>query len=129
MLAAPATILSAAVTILTAMVLFFTMGVVGRTRGKHKIFPPAMVGHPEVAAAVRDELVQLLEGAGIEQQFDALAGGQLAGRVLAFETIRAAAELGAAFQVLEYVVVIHAGFRLSALGFGLQAFGRQTFAA
>jgi glutathione S-transferase len=53
MLAAPATILSAAVTILTAMVLIFAMSVVGRTRGKHKIFPPAMSGHPEVERALR----------------------------------------------------------------------------
>ena len=53
MLAAPATILSAAVTILTAMVLIFTMAVVGRYRGKHKIFPPAMSGHPEVERALR----------------------------------------------------------------------------
>lgn len=53
MLAAPATILSAAVTILTAMVLFFTMALVGRYRGKHKIMPPAMSGHPEVERALR----------------------------------------------------------------------------
>ena len=53
MLAAPATILSAAVTILTAMVLFFAMGLVGRTRGRHKIFPPNMSGHPEVERALR----------------------------------------------------------------------------
>ena len=53
MLAAPATILSAAVTVLTAMVLYYTMGVVGRARGKHKIFPPAMLGHPDVERALR----------------------------------------------------------------------------
>ena len=38
--------------------------------------------HAEVAAAVGDELVDLLEGAGIEEQLDALARGQLAGLVL-----------------------------------------------
>jgi hypothetical protein len=38
--------------------------------------------HAEVAAAVRDELVDLLEGAGIEQQVDALARRQLALLVL-----------------------------------------------
>ena len=53
MFAAPASILSAAVTILTAMVMFYTMTIVGRTRGKHKIFPPAMVGHPDVERALR----------------------------------------------------------------------------
>ena len=53
MFAAPASILSAAVTILTAMVMFYTMTIVGRTRGKHKIFPPAMMGHPDVERALR----------------------------------------------------------------------------
>ncbi len=53
MLAAPATILSAAVTILTALILFYTMGLVARTRGKHKIFPPAMLGNAEVERALR----------------------------------------------------------------------------
>jgi glutathione S-transferase len=61
MLAAPAAILSAAVTILTAMVLIFTMMLVGNTRTRHKIFPPAMVGHPEVERALR------VQGNTIEQ--------------------------------------------------------------
>jgi glutathione S-transferase len=61
MLAAPATILSAAVTILAAMVLIFTMALVGRYRGRHKIFPPAMSGHPEVERALR------VQGNTIEQ--------------------------------------------------------------
>jgi glutathione S-transferase len=53
MLSAPATILSAAVTILTALILLYTMGLVARTRGKHKVFPPAMFGHAEVERALR----------------------------------------------------------------------------
>ena len=53
MLAAPATILSAAVTVLAVMVLYYAMAIVGRTRGKHKIFPPAMLGHPDVERALR----------------------------------------------------------------------------
>ena len=48
-----------------------------------------------------DELVELLERAGIEQQLDPLARGQLAGGVLALETIGAAAELGAPLEVVE----------------------------
>ena len=79
--------------------------------------------HAEIAAAVRDELVELLEGAGIEQQFDALAGGQLAGRVLAFETIRAAAELGAALEVGEDPCGFRSRLRVWA------RLGRQAFAA
>jgi glutathione S-transferase len=61
MISAPATILSAAVTILTAMVLIFTMMLVGRTRTRHQIFPPAMSGHPEVERALR------VQGNTIEQ--------------------------------------------------------------
>jgi glutathione S-transferase len=53
MLAAPATILSAAVTILTALVLYYSMFVVGRTRGQVKIMPPAMTGHPDLERALR----------------------------------------------------------------------------
>ncbi len=57
--------------------------------------------HPEVAAAVRDELVDFLERAGVEQQIDALARGQLAGGVLLVEPVLPAAELRAALQVGE----------------------------
>ena len=53
MLAAPATILSAAVTVLTAMILYYTMMIVGRTRKAHNIWPPAMTGHPDVDRALR----------------------------------------------------------------------------
>ena len=66
-----------------------------------------LVLHPEVAAAVRDELVDFLERAGIEQQLDPLAGGQLAGRVLALDARLAAAELRAALQIGEGVFGIH----------------------
>ncbi len=57
--------------------------------------------HPEVEAAVRDELVELLERAGIEQEVDALARGQLAGLVLAAQPLLAAALLGPAFEFRE----------------------------
>ena len=50
-----------------------------------------LLGHAEVAAAVRDQLVELFEGAGIEQQIDALARRELAGGVLPFEAFLAAA--------------------------------------
>jgi glutathione S-transferase len=61
MLAAPATILSAAVTVLTAMVLYYTMFIVGRTRKTHNIWPPAMTGHPDVDRALR------VQGNSVEQ--------------------------------------------------------------
>ena len=63
--------------------------------------------HAEVAAAMGDELVDLLERAGIEQQLDPLARGQLAGRVLPLEPIGAAAELGAPLEVGEDIVGLH----------------------
>ena len=47
--------------------------------------------HPEVAAAVRHQLVELLERARIEQQLDPLARRELAGLVLALLAILAAA--------------------------------------
>ncbi len=60
-----------------------------------------LFGHPEIEAAVRDELVDLLEGAGVEQQLDALARGQLAGRALALEALVAASKLGPALELIE----------------------------
>jgi hypothetical protein len=51
-----------------------------------------------------DELVRLLEGAGIEQQLDPLPCGELAGAVLALAAFGAAGFVGegvAAFQFRE----------------------------
>ena len=53
---------------------------------------------------MRDEFVELFEGAGIEQEIDSFAGGELARVVLALETFVAAAELGAALEIGEDVV-------------------------
>ena len=58
-----------------------------------------MLVHPEIAAAVGDELVDLLEGAGVEEQLHPLARRQLARRVLLLEPRRAAAQFRAAFEV------------------------------
>ena len=68
-----------------------------------------LLGHAEVAAAVRDELVDLFEGAGVEQQVDALARRQLAGVALAAETVLAAAQLGAPLEVGQVIVVHPSG--------------------
>ena len=48
-----------------------------------------------------DELVDLVEGARIEEQVDALARRELPGVVLPFQAIIAAAALGAALEVRE----------------------------
>jgi glutathione S-transferase len=53
MLAAPATLLSAAVTILSALLLMYMIIPVGRARGKHGIQAPAMTGHEDLERAVR----------------------------------------------------------------------------
>ena len=50
--------------------------------------------HAEIVAAVLDEHVPFLEGAGVEQQLDPLARGQLALGVLGLDAPRAAAGAG-----------------------------------
>ena len=62
--------------------------------------------HPEIIAAVRDEFVELLERAFIEQQRDALARRELSGLVLALAAFRAAAGFrfgAAAAQFVEWI--------------------------
>jgi hypothetical protein len=58
-----------------------------------------LIVHAEIATAMRDELVELLERAGVEQQVDALARGQLAGVMLSLEAVFPAAEFG---ETLEF---------------------------
>ena len=50
--------------------------------------------HAEFGGAVLDEHVELLERALVEQQFDALARGELAALVLGLDALFAAAEPG-----------------------------------
>ena len=50
--------------------------------GHDRVAVGPLLVHPELVAAVADEAVELLEGAGIEQLLDPLARGQLALRVL-----------------------------------------------
>ena len=52
--------------------------------------------HPEIGAAMGDELVGLLEGAFVEEKFNSLARRHLACFMLAFATIDAATSLGKA---------------------------------
>jgi hypothetical protein len=80
--------------------------VLGEDEGQAPVDPPVagddavagdlLVRHPEVEAAVLDELVQLLEGPLVEEQLHALARGELALRVLALEALGPAALLRAA---------------------------------
>ncbi len=76
----------------------------GAVAGDEAVAGDALLIHAEIGGAVGDELVRLLEGAGIEQQLNALAGGELAGAVLALAAFGAAGLFGqgvAAFQFSE----------------------------
>ena len=66
-----------------------------------------LLRHAEVVAAVCDELVDLLERARIEQQIDSLAGGELAGGVLALQAVGASAQRCAPLQIIERLAWIH----------------------
>src|SRR5438093_1228348 len=78
--------------------------------GDDPVARDALLGHAEVVGLVDDEAVELEEGAGIEQELEPLAGGLLAGLVLAPDALLAPAELGgavAAPQLLETLVRRH----------------------
>ena len=62
--------------------------------GDEAVARRALLLHAEIRAAVGDELVELLEGAFIEQQRDALARRQLAGLVFALAALGASAFFG-----------------------------------
>jgi hypothetical protein len=57
--------------------------------------------HPEIAAAVHHQLVDLVERAGIEEEIDALARRQLARGMLPVEPVLPAAQFGEDFQLRE----------------------------
>ena len=68
--------------------------------------------HAEVDRAVLDEHVELLERILVHEQFDALAGGELAALVLRLDARLAAAEprrLAAVFELVDDV--FHGGLR------------------
>ncbi len=56
---------------------------------------------------MRDQLVRLLEGAGIEQQVHSFTRRQLAGVVLLLEAIFTATKLRAPFEILEIFDRVH----------------------
>ena len=69
-----------------------------------------LAGHVEVGAAVLDEHVPLLEAALVEQQLDALAGGELALGVVGVDALAPAAEAGGGALLLELLQnLLHAG--------------------
>src|SRR5262249_16129324 len=67
-----------------------------------------LVRHGEVVALVNNQLVELQEGPGVEQDVETLAGGLLAGLVLATNPLLAAGQLGlrvAATELIEAILV------------------------
>ena len=94
--------------------------------GDDGVAPGPFLLHLEVVGAVADEGVELLEGAGVEQLLDPLAGGHLALRVLLLDRLlggRVDRRLAQLAQVGELLLVGHrdssrasgAGVYLSAL--------------
>ena len=69
-----------------------------------------LIVHLEVAAAVTDEGVEFFKGAFVEEEVDALAGGEFAVAALAFEAVWTATEFGigaAAFEFGDRILVSH----------------------
>ena len=69
--------------------------------GDHGVAPRPVLLHPELVRAVADERVELLEGAGVEQLLDPLAGGVLALGVLLLDRGLGGVVDGGGAQLLE----------------------------
>jgi hypothetical protein len=67
-----------------------------------------LIRHAEIAAAMDHQLVELFEGARVEQLLHPLPGRELARFVLPAETFLPAAQLGAAIEIGEGVVGVQA---------------------
>jgi hypothetical protein len=74
--------------------------------GDHAVAEDLAVAGLEVHGPVDLEAVELGERAGIEQQLDALARGQLAALVLSVDARLAAAELGLGVQLFELLELV-----------------------
>ena len=78
--------------------------------GDHAVAGHRLAAHVEVGAAVLDEHVPLLEAALVEQQLDALAGGELALGVVCVDALAPPAEPGGGTLVLELLQnLLHRG--------------------
>jgi hypothetical protein len=66
----------------------------------------ALVRHVEVVALMDNELVELQERSGVEQDVEPLAGGLLAGLVLATDPLLAAGQLGLRVTAMELIEAI-----------------------
>src|SRR5260370_4668294 len=83
----------------------------GAVAADHAIARHPLLLHAEVPAAMRHQRIDLDEGRRVEQQLDALARGQLAGGVLARDTLGAAAARRGGQPALELAAaVVHLRF-------------------
>src|SRR5262249_14994712 len=73
----------------------------GAVAGDHAVAGHRLPLHAEVSTAVALEHIPFLEGIGVEQQLDALAGGELALGVLRGNPFRAAAQPGGCALLFE----------------------------
>ncbi len=101
--------------------------------GDHAVARDLLLVHAEIAAAVLDEHVPFLEGAGIEQQLEALARGQLALGVLRPDAplpppARAAARFSSSFLRMSLIGRILPGQSQSVTPAKAGARGRPHFA-
>jgi hypothetical protein len=71
--------------------------------GDHAVAGDLLVLHAEVGAAVLDEHVELLEAVFVEEQVDALAGGQLALGVLGRDALFTAAGPGLLATTIQFL--------------------------
>ena len=75
----------------------------GAVAGDHTVARDPLLGHAELVAAVLDEHVPLFERVLVEQDFQPLAGGQLALAMLRVDAALAAAQTGLSTSPLQFL--------------------------
>ena len=93
--------------------------------GDEAIASRPLLLHAKIHAAVADQFVELLEGAFVQQQVDALSRGELAGLMLAFAALETASGFGFRVQAAHLLRAVVTPRSLGALG----GFGGRNQAA
>ena len=73
----------------------------------HAVTRHEMIGHAEIGTPVRDQLVDLVEGAQVEEQLHALAGRELARGMLPPPALLAAARCSAVLKLRQGLTFVH----------------------
>jgi hypothetical protein len=74
--------------------------------GNEAVAVDHLLGHAEIVAAVPDQLIGFNEGAFVQQQIDAFAGGELAFGVLALTASFAASGFSAGVTAAQFVKAV-----------------------